>query len=769
MPVVLAPAVVAVVAVAGCTSAVGGDPVGLTRPGPAVSSGAAVSSGPTVSTASGAAGSGSTSGAASGAGSAGSPVSPGSGPEIPGPATGPGPLPAPSGTGDGYREAIREHLMIPTTLDSDSDGAPDRMSVDLIRPKAPAGTKVPVILDVSPYYFTEGRGAESQLKRPDAKGFVQNLPLFYDEYFVPRGYAVVQMDNPGTGRSGGCMDVLGPTDVAAATQVVQALARAEWSNGKVALVGKSYDGSIANYVAAQGIPEVAAVVPISAISSAFDYAHPGGTVYAADWVRGYAEQEESSTAKRACADVNRKLGAAELASLRVPAGERFAPGAGSDFWRQRDIRELARTRWRAPALFVHGLHDRNVWPSQTTQLYRALADRGVPTQLWLTRAAHVDPFDVDRQSWIPAVASWLDHYLLGRGPAPAVGTVKIQGADYRGWRTETRWPAEQARPQRQPLSAVKDFGAAPSGGLRFTDADSGYWDADALLPGLTAEPGSGAGSGSGSGAGSGAGSGSAPADHAVLWAAPLRRPLRLSGAGSATLTLQLAGVDRAAVAVTLVDVGPASRAVLSRQFPENDGYRLDPQQDCYGTAGSGTGREGADPTGQARTSTDGPSTGGPSTSPSGADTGAGPSDAASSGADPGTDRPDPASCFKKAVPNLQQTGAGVIAQGWIDTAAPSATAPSGSQQPGSARSGPARPGDPALPGDGGPPRPGAGPGTLTVQLSPVDQTIPAGHRLAVLVAANAEPLRPTRAEQRLGLGGYTLDAAGSTLTLPVVP
>ncbi|NNG35150.1 CocE/NonD family hydrolase [Nakamurella aerolata] len=596
-------------------------------------------------------------------------------------------LPGPSRPQYSYDSAIREHLMIPTTLDSDRDGKPDRMSVDLIRPKVPAGTKVPVILDVSPYYFTQGRGAESQLKKPDAKGIVRNLPLFYDEHFVPRGYAVVAMDNPGTGRSGGCTDVLGPTDIGAATQVVRALARADWSNGKVALVGKSYDGSVANYVAAQGIPEVATVVPISAISSAFDYAHPGGAVYTADWVRGYTELEENPAAKRACADVNRSFGTDELASLQVPPGAASAPGAGSEFWRQRDIRRLAGQKWRAPVLFAHGLHDRNVWPSQTTELYRVLTARGVPAQLWLTQAAHVDPFDVDRTAWVQTLTAWLDHYLLGRGPTPPA-TVRVQGADFGTWRTEARWPAG-SQPQRQQLTAERD-GAASSKGLRFTDADAGYWDTDAWLPSFAANPESAAGSGSGSA--------SATADRAVLWTPELRAPLRLSGAGSAVLSLRLGGVDRAAVAVTLVDVGPGRRPVLSPQFPTNDGYRLGAERDCYGAASGAAGKDG-----------------GPS---------------------------DPASCFKQAAPNLQNTGAGVLTQGWIDTAvAPSAQAR--------------------------PPRPGEL-STMTVRFSPVDQTIPAGHRLAVVVTVSSEALRPTGPDQRVAPGDYTLDPTGSSVTLPVV-
>ena len=46
-------------------------------------------------------------------------------------------------------------------------------------------------MDASPYYSCCGRGNESQLKTYDSAGNAVQFPLFYDNYFVPRGYAVV--------------------------------------------------------------------------------------------------------------------------------------------------------------------------------------------------------------------------------------------------------------------------------------------------------------------------------------------------------------------------------------------------------------------------------------------------------------------------------------------------------------------------------------------------------------------------------------------------
>ena len=71
-------------------------------------------------------------------------------------------------------------------------------------------------MDDSPYYSTLGRGNESQLKVDDANGLLAKWPLFLDNYFVPRGYAIALVDMTGTNHSTGCPTVQGPTDNLAA-------------------------------------------------------------------------------------------------------------------------------------------------------------------------------------------------------------------------------------------------------------------------------------------------------------------------------------------------------------------------------------------------------------------------------------------------------------------------------------------------------------------------------------------------------------------------
>ena len=85
-------------------------------------------------------------------------------------------------------------------------------------------------MDTSPYYSCCGRGNESQLKTYDSAGRPVGFPLFYDNYFVPRGYGVVLVDEAGTNRSSGCPS--GPDATGTSVAVI------DWLNGRAPAPGE---------------------------------------------------------------------------------------------------------------------------------------------------------------------------------------------------------------------------------------------------------------------------------------------------------------------------------------------------------------------------------------------------------------------------------------------------------------------------------------------------------------------------------------------------
>jgi X-Pro dipeptidyl-peptidase len=353
-----------------------------------------------------------------------------------------------------YSTAVVSHVEVPvpqTTVDA-APGVPanvDYVWVDYIRPAASNGTPVPTIMDTSPYYNTLGRGYDSILKTltdPNAPEPVSLLrcsscpmapfPEWEAHYFVPRGYAVALMDLRGTRNSSGC-EVYGDKQEALdAVAAIDWIVSQSWSNGKVGMIGGSYDGTLANGAAAlyplasshPGNPNfnpdaLAAVVPIRAIDRWYDYQFFNGVeangqeldpelftaeLPAEDWpTNGDPAMGPGSDPSYAQTLAQRKS---------CPAFEQVATDEGytapyqdtqdaatTNFWNNRDFLQYAST-WKAATLFIHGLFDENVKTMNSGQLWQALQNCGAPgagttcrngnapptRYLWFN-GAHADP------------------------------------------------------------------------------------------------------------------------------------------------------------------------------------------------------------------------------------------------------------------------------------------------------------------------------------------------------------------------------------------
>src|SRR2546430_2614299 len=344
-----------------------------------------------------------------------------------------------------YANAIRESVWVTTPQDNDGDGVLDKIVVDLVRPREPAqaGVKIPVIMDASPYYKCCGRGNESELKEYGPDGNVVKFPLFYDNYFVPRGYAFAAVDFNGTNRSTGCGDVGGREEIIGAKTVIDWLngrahgeyadgtpAIANWATGKVGMIGKSWDGTVANGVAATGVDGLATIVPVSAISSWYDYYRDNGEIYTADfgpsWLSGFVNGRPDPI----CV-ANRQ---------RLLDGSENATGNVNAFWAERDFLRNA-DKVKASVFVAHGLNDLNVETKHFAQWWDALAKRGVPRKIWLSQEGHVDPFDNNRAVWVATLQRWFDFWLQGlhNGVMNEPMATIERTPDH--WVSERTWPA----------------------------------------------------------------------------------------------------------------------------------------------------------------------------------------------------------------------------------------------------------------------------------------------------------------------------------------
>ena len=371
-----------------------------------------------------------------------------------------------------YAGAIRESVYVDTKMDTDSDGSTDVIAVDIVRPRETeaAGLRIPVIMDASPYYACCGRGNESEKKTYDEAGVIQKMPLYYDNYFVPRGYAVVGVDIVGTSRSTGCGDVGGKDEIDSVVAVIDWLngrntahtgdgtpVTASWTNGSVGMIGKSYDGTLANGVAATAVSGLKTIVPISAISSWYDYSRSGGVPYSIDympWLAGYVGHDTP-----ACD------------AVRADMGEQDDDETGNytSFWASRDYVKDA-SKVKASVFMTHGLSDYNVQTNHFAQWWDALAKNNVPRKIWLGLEDHVDPFEFRRTEWIDELHQWFDYWLQGLQNNVMREPMATVEAAPDGWREYKTWPAV-SKTVPVPLAEGK-LGAYGKGTVTVTDDPS---------------------------------------------------------------------------------------------------------------------------------------------------------------------------------------------------------------------------------------------------------------------------------------------------------
>ncbi|MEV2216705.1 Xaa-Pro dipeptidyl-peptidase [Streptomyces sp. NPDC050997] len=568
-----------------------------------------------------------------------------------------------------YENAVREAVWVDTGLDGDGDGRTDRVAADIVRPREPAqqGRKVPVIMDASPYYSCCGRGNESQLKTYDAQGNVVQAPLFYDNYFVPRGYAFVGVDLAGTNRSDGCVDVGGRSDIQSAKAVVDwlngrgkayttrtgnARAEATWTNGRTGMIGKSWDGTIANGVAATGVKGLKTIVPISAISTWYDYYFSkGAPLYDSgpDWLSDYVD---SPDARAKCAAVQQKL---------VDGAPRS--GDLTPLWAERDYVKAA-SKVTASVFLIHGMQDLNVRTQHVGPWWDALAKNGVERKIWLSQTGHVDPFDFRRATWVDTLHRWFDHELLGydngidREPVADIERHPDQ------WATSKAWPprgtsATTLRPAEGGQEGVGTLGLRKGTGTEtFTD-DPQLSETDWAARIDSSTP-----------------------DKAGFTTGPLTRDLRLSGSSEVTVTATPT-TTTAHLSAVLVDLGPDT---IRDYGAAGEGITTLTDRTCWGASTTGD-----------------------------------------------------SACFKETRAKTTAVDQTVVSRGWADL------------------------GNHASEGKGRPLTPGKA-YTITLDLGATDHVVPAGHRLALIVAGTDKDLidppstRPT----------LTLDLSRTSARVPFV-
>ncbi|MBY8870229.1 Xaa-Pro dipeptidyl-peptidase [Micromonospora sp. PLK6-60] len=497
-----------------------------------------------------------------------------------------------------FADAVEERVWVETTLDTDHDGKLDRVVADISRPRetATAGLKVPVVFEHSPYRKgTWGsvpypsvlvdelpqnglsRSARAQAEQQIAIQRARpNLPGTLDDYYVPRGYAVVLGQSVGTGDSDGCptsgdmaetlgtkaiIDWLGGRGKAynAAGEPVTA----DWTTGAVGMTGVSYNGTLPNMVATTGVPNLKTIIPVSAISNWYDYYRANGLVVAPGGYQG----EDADILAMYTAGQARAQGRCADEMAQITAEQDRVTGDYTDFWRDRDYLPGAKNV-TASVFVVHGLNDWNVKTENFAGWWDRLAKRDVPRKIWLHQGGHGGPGNTatvalpDGQAWTYKQTEnrWFDYWLWGVQNGIMDEPTAVVQRENRAYTTYANWPDPAARevPLRLTATSPTEPGGLISRGPANQRTEQSFVDEGRTISPrtLVANP-------------------DAASENRLVYRSPvLTQDVRMSGRPEMRLRMSIDNRNDANLTVHLVDYGApgatAAPVVVTRGW-------LDPQ------------------------------------------------------------------------------------------------------------------------------------------------------------------------------------------------
>lgn len=335
-------------------------------------------------------------------------------------------------------DLIREVVYVESRIDSDQDGLPDLVKVNIIRPRYEG--KIPAVMTASPYHQgTNDKASDKalynmnvdlevkephtiqvevpQLELVDPVGSAElvdeaeetlthiNSSYTLNDYLLPRGYANLYVSGVGTKDSQGLMTNGDYRQIEAYKNVIDWLngrcraftdhtrkrqVKADWSNGKVATTGLSYLGTMSNGLATTGVDGLEVIIAEAGISSWYNYYRENGLVTSPG---GYPGEDFDSLAELTYSRALRagdylRHHAAHVADLEeVKKQLDRKTGDYNQFWHDRNYL-LHADQVKAEVVFTHGSQDWNVKPLHVFNLFQALP-ASIKKHLFYHNGAHV--------------------------------------------------------------------------------------------------------------------------------------------------------------------------------------------------------------------------------------------------------------------------------------------------------------------------------------------------------------------------------------------
>jgi uncharacterized protein len=381
---------------------------------------------------------------------------------------------------------------------SSSDGV--TLHADVLRPKgATDTTKTPVIVSIGPYFNHSGQTGPvgpAEGTNYDPVGPLAGPSERFQDFvegsgLLKKGYSFVMVDLRGFGGSNGCLDWSGPGEQADVVNAVKWAASRPWSNGRVGMYGKSYDG-LTGLIGVDRRPAgLAAVVSQEPVYDDYRYLYGDGMRRENSVATPALYDGIAATPGPVTDDPNynaKSLNNPVCLALNFGA-QAFNDDHDSDFWKQRNLIPGAAGS-NVPLLLTQGLTENN---TVADGLQQYLDNHSGYERAWLGPWEHVRGNETDpdtgklkmgRAGWFAEVMRFYDRFLKGISPTIGDPPVAVQTNDGK-WRSEAQWPPVDRANYTTALRAGRYTDTAQSyatGAADDSTATSGVWTVSQPLP-----------------------------------------------------------------------------------------------------------------------------------------------------------------------------------------------------------------------------------------------------------------------------------------------
>lgn len=326
-------------------------------------------------------------------------------------------------------------------------------------PRIPTGeiSAMDLVLKADPsdwYYPDQGNGGNM---------VYENLENF--NYYLVRGFAVVVSAGFGALGSDGFNFVGSDYERDAFKSVVEWLhgdrvayadregtiqTKADWSNGNVAMTGRSYAGTMPFAVATTGVEGLKTIVPVAGIADWYSQQNMQGAqrYWPKEMLNGFlayycsSRYNDKTLSEKQLDDIAAFHYEMNLRQLKC--GFDY----DKEFWDSGNYR-LQADKIRCSALIVHGFNDENVSTKQFEMMYQSFRKAGQTVKLLLHQGPHITPtmpnknygILVDGKFYDDIVNKWISHYLYDvENDAEDMPAVLAQtNYDQKKWETEDVW------------------------------------------------------------------------------------------------------------------------------------------------------------------------------------------------------------------------------------------------------------------------------------------------------------------------------------------